>query len=169
MISYISIGELLQAVFDFINVRYSEREEVPVYKDEPGFPKLLATLELVKDDNYYPDLLDKATYLFININKGHFFSNGNKRLSIVVLVLFLVLNNRVFKDESKEWYKRKLETLFPECRDVGFEDFTEFNSVDFCAYHLAIRTAASGEYNIDHQVLKQRITNFLKETTRLAT
>ncbi len=165
MTFYIENGGLLQAIFDFIEARYSQREEVPMYKDEPGLPKLHSTLERVKDDTYYPDVIDKAVYLFININKGHFFSNGNKRLSIVVLVLFLVINDLLFKSESKEWYKTKLTELFPECESIAFDDFPEFSAIDFCAYHLAIRTAASGEFGINHQDLKDRIRDFLKEST----
>src|SRR5690606_8963648 len=131
--------------FRFISERYSKLEEVPSYREKTGFPNLMATLERAKEDIYYPDLVSKAAYLFININKGHFFSNGNKRLSIVILLLFLIINSCSFKNEDKEWYKGKLNALFPECTDLPMEDFSDFTPVDFCAYHLAIRTAASGK------------------------
>lgn len=163
MVYYIADTGSLEAVFNIIATRYSQSEEVPSYRDEKGFPDLISTLERVKEDNYYPDLYSKAAYLFINLNQGHFFSNGNKRLSIVALTFFLGLNLCVFKNENKEWYKEKLINLFPECSDIDFEDFSDFTSVDFCVYHLAIRTAASGKYNIDHQVLKDRVYKFFQE------
>lgn len=164
---YINDGALLQGILDLIAERFSQREEIPSYRTERGFGGFCATLERVKDDIFYPDLFSKATYLFININKGHFFSNGNKRLSIVVLFYFLVINGLVFKTESKDWYRGKLVELFPECLDIEFEDFEDFTAIDFCVYHLAILTAASGKYNIDHQVLKGRVSNFLQEVTEI--
>lgn len=163
--NYIEDTGLLEAIFELIFAHYSRNEEIPSYRNERGFVNLLATLERVKEDVYYPDLLSKSTYLFTNINKGHYFSNGNKRLSIVVLFFFLVINKYEFKDESKDWYKRHLGELFPECSDIPFDDFSDFTPIDFCIYHLAIRTAASGEYNIDHKELKERIRKFLDEVT----
>ena len=161
--NYIEDTGLLEAIFELISAHYSINEEIPSYRNERGFVNLLATLERVKEDVYYPDLLSKATYLFTNINKGHYFSNGNKRLSIVVLFFFLFINKYGLKNESKDWYKKHLGELFPECSDIPFEDFSDFTSVDFCIYHLAIRTAASGKYNINHDELKRRMHKFLEE------
>lgn len=162
---YIEDSGLLESIFELIELRYAKLEEVPSYRSEGGFVNLCATLNRVKDDLYYPTLFSKSAYLFININKGHFFSNGNKRLSIVVLFFFLVTNNLLFKGKDKQWYRERLEELFPECSDIDFEDFPDFTAVDFCAYHLAIRTAASGKYNISHPDLKNRIEGFLKDVT----
>lgn len=40
----------------------------------------------------YPTLESKAAILFYKINKGHIFPNGNKRLSIACLLMFLQMN-----------------------------------------------------------------------------
>ena len=69
----------LPQLFSYLQERYARVEEVPDYKGEAiGYEKLLGVLERVRMDLFYPDLLDKATYLLVSINKGHFFSNGNK-------------------------------------------------------------------------------------------
>lgn len=53
---------------------------------------LEATLEFVQDDNYYPELEDKVSYLFYSINKNHAFNDGNKRSSIALSAYFLEIN-----------------------------------------------------------------------------
>ena len=52
-------------------------------------------LDYVQDDLYYPTFEDKLTYLIFSINRGHIFADGNKRLSITVGALFLLLNGYV--------------------------------------------------------------------------
>lgn len=51
-----------------------------------------ATLEFVKDDDYYPEFEDKVSYLFYSINKNHAFNDGNKRSSIALSAYFLEIN-----------------------------------------------------------------------------
>lgn len=56
-------------------------------------PELLqGILDFVSDDNYYPTFEDKLTYLVFSINRNHIYMDGNKRLSITVGALFLLLN-----------------------------------------------------------------------------
>ena len=40
--------------------------------------KLEGILEQVKNDDYYPEIEDKLTYLFFSLNKYHCFEDGNK-------------------------------------------------------------------------------------------
>ena len=112
-------------------------------------------------DLFYPDLLDKATYLLVSINKGHFFSNGNKRLALVVATVFLDFNERHLKAITKEAYRAILERLFPEYQ--GWSDFSEFTSTDFATYHLSIIIADSGALHIEHDDLKSRVKLFFSE------
>lgn len=165
MTYYIS-DEGLDVVFAYVSKHYSHIEEVPAYRDEPGFDKLRGIFAHVQSDTYYPSIFEKAAYLLIGINKGHFFSNGNKRLAIVVMTLFLTGNLLKLKEESKDWYRNILESLFPEYAQWG--DFHEFNSTDFATYNLSIMIADSGTYNIDHGELKSRVHEFLKASTEPA-
>ena len=155
--------DALDLIFEFVSQRYSRIEEVPQYHGEPGFEKFCGVLTQVQSDTYYPTLLDKAAYLLVNINKGHFFSNGNKRLALVVTTVFLVMNDLQLKAESKEWYRTILGNLFPEYKD--WEDFEDFTSTDFATYHLSIMIADSGTFNIEHEELKGRVTSFFIQAT----
>lgn len=53
---------------------------------------LEAVLEFVKNDDYYPTIEEKATYLFYALNKNHTFNDGNKRSSIVLTAYFFQIN-----------------------------------------------------------------------------
>lgn len=61
-------------------------------KDAIHLEQLDGILEFVQNDMYYPTFEDKLTYLVFSINRNHLFSDGNKRLSITVGALFLLLN-----------------------------------------------------------------------------
>ena len=101
--------EDLENAFREVETHYTKHEEVPDYRCETvGLGKLFGVLEKVQMDTFYPSLFDKATYLFISINKGHFFSNGNKRLALVVGLGFLALNQKRLRSFSREEYKNKL-------------------------------------------------------------
>lgn len=58
--------------------------------------KLKGILEQVKNDEYYPAIEDKLTYLFFSLNKYHCFMDGNKRIAIAACVDFLNLNGYLF-------------------------------------------------------------------------
>jgi death-on-curing protein len=53
---------------------------------------LQSVLDLIQNDDYYPEIQDKVTHLFYAVNKNHAFSDGNKRTSIVLSAYFLELN-----------------------------------------------------------------------------
>ncbi len=156
--------EQLPPLFVYLAERYARIEEVPSYQEETiGFEKLLGVLEGVRMDTYYPDTLDKTTYLLLQINKGHFFSNGNKRLALVVATVFLDLNGKKLKALPKEEYQALLQRLFPEYKT--WSDFPEFSSTDFATYHLSIVIADSGTFNITHDDLKNRVKTFFAGAT----
>lgn len=158
---YLTERNLIEFIFPYVSKRYGKVEEVPDYaNDSKGMPQVLGVLERVRMDTYYPTILEKAAYLLIAINKGHFFGNGNKRLALVTSTVFLVLNDAVLREESKEFYKELLSRLFPEYN--SWTDFPDFSPTDYATYHLSIIIADSGTYNIPHDVLKERVLTFLK-------
>lgn len=53
---------------------------------------LESPLEHVRNDDYYPSVEEKLTFLVYSINKNHAFNDGNKRSSIVLGAYFLELN-----------------------------------------------------------------------------
>lgn len=54
--------------------------------------RLDATLEHIKNDDYYPTFEEKLTHLVYSVNKGHCFSDGNKRTSIALGAFYLEVN-----------------------------------------------------------------------------
>lgn len=58
--------------------------------------QLESILEHIQYDLYYPNFEDKLTHLFYAINKGHTFSDGNKRSSIALATYFMEINGYDF-------------------------------------------------------------------------
>jgi death-on-curing protein len=58
--------------------------------------RLASVLEHIQNDDYYPEFEDKATHLFFCTNKFHCFSDGNKRLAIVLTGHFLTINGYMY-------------------------------------------------------------------------
>ena len=163
VILYLTQDELVHA-FEEIEAHYAKHEDVPRYKNEtPGIEKLLGILEKVQMGMFYPSLLDKATYLFVAINKGHFFSNGNKRLALVIALGFLALNERRLRSFSRKKYKEKLEELFS---GICFEEYPDFTPEEFALYHLSLIVAESHKYVSDNfDALKQKVHDFFAFAT----
>lgn len=58
-------------------------------REENGIKMIL---ELVQNDLYYPSFEEKLTYLVYAFCTGHYFVDGNKRISLVVGAHFLIKN-----------------------------------------------------------------------------
>lgn len=54
--------------------------------------EILATLEFVRNDDYYPSFTDKLSYLVYGFCHGHYFLDGNKRIALTIGVFFLLQN-----------------------------------------------------------------------------
>lgn len=61
-------------------------------KDAIHLELLDTILDFVQNDDYYPTFEKKLTYLIFSINRNHIFEDGNKRLSISIGALFMLLN-----------------------------------------------------------------------------
>jgi death-on-curing protein len=57
--------------------------------------QLESVLEHIQNDEYYPTFEDKLTHLFFSLAKFHTFNDGNKRLSAVLSLNFLLLNGHL--------------------------------------------------------------------------
>jgi death on curing protein len=69
--------------------------------NNPG--QLESSLTHLQNDDYYPDFVDKLTYLVFALVKFHVFSDGNKRSSIALGAYFLELNGyRITKKFTRE-------------------------------------------------------------------
>jgi death on curing protein len=70
--------------------------------------RLQSVLEHIKNDDYYPEFLDKITHLFFCANKFHCFQDGNKRIAITISAQFLLNNGYMYCVEN---FMRKMENI----------------------------------------------------------
>ncbi|MBP6858307.1 MAG: type II toxin-antitoxin system death-on-curing family toxin [Candidatus Pacebacteria bacterium] len=61
------------------------------------------------DVEQYPTIESKAAIIFYTLNKKHLFLNGNKRLSVACLSIFLFINGKQLNVESNEMTEKALE------------------------------------------------------------
>lgn len=110
---------------------------------------LLAALEHIQNDDYYPTFEEKLTHLFYVANKGHCFNDGNKRIAITLGSMFLLKNGYLiaareflFRMETISYHlaagKISKELLFELISSIIHEpDFNEdlklklINSIDY--------------------------------------
>ena len=87
-IVYLTKDELLQYYEDTIVQSGGGMSGI---RDLGGLEK---TLDFVQNDGYYPELEDKLVYLVYGLCTGHYFADGNKRISLVAGAHFLLKNGR---------------------------------------------------------------------------
>jgi prophage maintenance system killer protein len=114
MMQYITEEMMRKHAFPYIQKQLANAEAAPDYEREPnGMSELRKVLEFVQQDLYYPTFEEKAAYLLCSIAASQYFSNGNKRLSVMTLVLFLSANAVIIDEDSVESYKNILQEVFP--------------------------------------------------------
>ncbi|MDP2637889.1 MAG: type II toxin-antitoxin system death-on-curing family toxin [Candidatus Levybacteria bacterium] len=65
----------------------------------------------------YPTLAKQASILFYSLIKNHPFKNGNKRIAVMSLLVFLSLNNRWLSIEPYDLYKFAQEVAKTETKE----------------------------------------------------
>jgi death-on-curing protein len=81
----------------------------------------------------YPTLVDQAAILFYSLNKGHCFPNGNKRIALTALYIFLFLNGRWLSIGHQELYEFSLRVAESDARA---KDLTMEIVKDFLRAHM---------------------------------
>lgn len=105
---YVTIDTCRQVVFPYIYDALTDQEPAPKYElEEAGLAELDKVLNFVQTD-YYPSPYNKAAYLICSIAGSQYFSNGNKRLSLIILVLFLLMNETEILQLSLDGYRTLL-------------------------------------------------------------
>jgi death-on-curing family protein len=104
--------EYLSFVFKTMEEFFSEiKEPLPEYEKEPGYKHLQGLCEQVKF-YYYPTIFDKAAFLFIHLCQSQFFSNGNKRIAVVITLFFLSINGYRIKSQKEVLSDKQLSNFF---------------------------------------------------------
>ncbi|WP_314952366.1 Fic family protein [Tannerella forsythia] len=63
-------------------------------RDEGG---ILATLDFIQNDDYYPTITEKLSCLVFRFCSGHYFNDGNKRIALTLGAYFLHKNNYLWE------------------------------------------------------------------------
>lgn len=94
-VNYIT-EEILEKICHTVATQlFSGEEPMGLYADHDE-ARLQASLALPRQVTFgkelYPGIFKKAAVLFYALNRNHAFSNGNKRLSVAALIVFLHIN-----------------------------------------------------------------------------
>lgn len=65
---------------------------------------LLTPFQSFDRKDLYPGMVNKASILFYLMIKNHPFQNGNKRIAVTTLFIFLYLNDKWLKVHNQELY-----------------------------------------------------------------
>jgi death-on-curing protein len=81
----------------------------PIPDFETRYPNVLESCIMVPFQKFnrkylYPGLIGKAAILFYLLIKNHPFQNGNKRIAVTTLLVFLFLNNKWLRADKVELY-----------------------------------------------------------------
>jgi death-on-curing protein len=101
-IKYITYKETLDVYHKMIEASDGGFEGV---RDEGG---ILATLDFIQNDTYYPNFTSKLTYLVFKFCAGHYFNDGNKRIAITLGAYFLHKNEYFWQACT---FMRQLESI----------------------------------------------------------
>lgn len=81
----------------------------PIPEFDSRYPNVLESclatpFQRFQNKTFYKGLVQKSAVLFYLLIKNHPFQNGNKRLAVTALLVFLFLNNKWLQVDTKELY-----------------------------------------------------------------
>ncbi|HRH23698.1 MAG TPA: type II toxin-antitoxin system death-on-curing family toxin [Candidatus Magasanikbacteria bacterium] len=168
---YLTLDYVKETIVPIIERNYSKPNN-PAHNylsEKEGLQKLEGCLERVKWD-YVQGFYPKAAQLFLEINLGHFFVNGNKRMALTTLLTFIFENDYAIfaeiandREEIKKIYLEMLLKILPEFQD--YEDETDFTAQEFGFYNLTLITLEARKHGVTHDDLKKRVEKFLDAVT----
>ena len=98
-IVYLSLDDFETIVNQLRDAREEFSEDMPPF-DTRYHDRLESLINQIQSNYFgvelYPTLEEKASILFYLINKNHPFLNGNKRVAVIALFVFLSLNKEEF-------------------------------------------------------------------------
>ena len=103
----ISIQEVEYIAFKLAKEKFSFDEPIPDFSTR--FPNALESCLAVPFQKFsgkslYPTLVSKAAMLFYLMNKKNPFQNGNKRIAMTTLFVFLYRNGKWLRVDTQELY-----------------------------------------------------------------
>jgi len=103
----ITVKEVEYIAFKLAQEIMSFNEPIPDFSTR--FPNILESclatpFQSFAGKSHYPGLISKAGILFYLMTKNHPFQNGNKRIAMTALFVFLYKNNKWIDVDTKELY-----------------------------------------------------------------
>lgn len=103
----ISLVEIEYTAFKLAQELMSFNEPIPDFTSR--FPNILESCLVTPFQKFakkdlYPGLISKAAVLFYLMIKNHPFQNGNKRIAMTALFVFLYKNQKWLKVDNQELY-----------------------------------------------------------------
>lgn len=103
----ITVERIKFTAFELARKTMSWDEPIPSFSTR--YPNILESCVAVPFQRFnnksaYPGIIAKAAILFYLLIKNHPFQNGNKRIAITALLVFLYLNNKWLKVDTTEFY-----------------------------------------------------------------
>ena len=103
----VTVKEVEYIAFRLAKEMLAFDEPIPDFSTR--FPNILESCLAVPFQRFskkslYPTLVSKAAILFYLLIKNHPFQNGNKRIAMTTLLVFLYRNNKWFRVDTQELY-----------------------------------------------------------------
>jgi len=103
----LNVKEVEYIAFRLAQELLSFNEPIPGFSTR--YPNVLesclsAPFQTFAAQSLYSSLIDKAGVLFYLLIKNHPFQNGNKRIAMTALFVFLYKNNKWLKTDTQELY-----------------------------------------------------------------
>jgi death-on-curing protein len=138
MMESISVKDVEQTAFFLARELMTFDEPIPSFSTR--FPNILESclatpFQWFSQRPLYRGLIAKASILFYLMLKNHPFQNGNKRIAITTLCVFLSLNNKWLKVDLEEFYKFSIDISASQSSDYdvvvsGIKKFLKSHIVD---------------------------------------
>lgn len=108
--------------FDFAREQMTFDEPIPDYstRDNALLESALGTpMQTFDGKLLYPFLIEQASVLFYSLIKNHPFRNGNKRIAVMSLLVFLALNAKWLSISPMNLYRlaKKVASTNPQDRE----------------------------------------------------
>src|SRR3989338_6719854 len=103
----LTVNDVKHVAYGMAKAMMSWNEPIPDF--ETRFPNVLESclatpFQTFGKKNLYPGLSEKAAILFYLLIKNHPFENGNKRIAVTSLLVFLFLNRKWIRVDNQELY-----------------------------------------------------------------
>ena len=132
----ITVQEVEFIAFGIAEQHLSFNEPIPDFSTRyPGILESCILTPFMKfgGKSLYPSLIAKAAVLFYLLVKNHPFQNGNKRIAIAVLFVFLYSNKKWLRSDIQELYNF---TIWVAQSPAGLKDETVLGIGKFIRTHL---------------------------------